>query len=130
MTTTARWQGTCHGVAHHGHALFDDGVGVAELEHPLEGHDGVLSRLGLFQVTGHKVIVDRGDAGNKLLPETVAKLAKDVDVIMGAKDSSGDLDNLKAYIDLTRDVGKDFAVLAGPLPDPQRPPGFPPSPSC
>ena len=34
--------------------------------------------------------------GNKLLPETVAKLAKDVDVIMGAKDSSGDLDNLKA----------------------------------
>ena len=51
--------------------------------------------------------------GNKLLPETVAKLARDVDVIMGAKDSSGDLDNLKAYIDLTRDAGKDFAVLAG-----------------
>ena len=51
--------------------------------------------------------------GNKLLPETVAKLAKDVDVIMGAKDSSGDLDNLKAYITLTRDVGKKFAVLAG-----------------
>lgn len=51
--------------------------------------------------------------GNKLLPETVAKLAKDVDVIMGAKDSSGDRENLKAYITLTRDVGKDFAVLAG-----------------
>ena len=51
--------------------------------------------------------------GNKLLPETVAKLARDVDVIMGAKDSSGDLENLKAYITLTRDVGKDFAVLAG-----------------
>ncbi|MDE7262026.1 MAG: 4-hydroxy-tetrahydrodipicolinate synthase [Oscillospiraceae bacterium] len=51
--------------------------------------------------------------GNKLLPETVAKLAKDVDVIMGAKDSSGDFENLKAYIELTRDVGKDFAVLAG-----------------
>ena len=51
--------------------------------------------------------------GNKLLPETVAKLAKDVDVIMGAKDSSGDMDNLKAYIELTRDIGKDFAVLAG-----------------
>lgn len=51
--------------------------------------------------------------GNKLLPETVAKLAKDVDVIMGAKDSSGDLDNLMAYISLTRDIGKDFAVLAG-----------------
>ena len=51
--------------------------------------------------------------GNKLLPETVAKLAKDVDVILGAKDSSGDLENLKAYIHLTRDLGKPFAVLAG-----------------
>ena len=51
--------------------------------------------------------------GNKLLPETVGKLAKDVDVILGAKDSSGDIDNLKAYIRETRDIGKDFAVLAG-----------------
>ena len=51
--------------------------------------------------------------GNKLLPETVAKLAKDVDVILGAKDSSGDRENLKAYITQTRDIGKDFAVLAG-----------------
>ena len=51
--------------------------------------------------------------GNKLLPETVAKLAKDVDVILGAKDSSGDIDNLKAYIRETRDIGKNFAVLAG-----------------
>lgn len=51
--------------------------------------------------------------GNKLLPETVAKLAKDVDVILGAKDSSGDRENLKAYIQQTRDIGKDFAVLAG-----------------
>ena len=51
--------------------------------------------------------------GNKLLPETVAKLAKDVDVILGAKDSSGDRENLKAYIAQTRDIGKDFSVLAG-----------------
>ena len=51
--------------------------------------------------------------GNKLLPETVAKLAKDVDVIMGAKDSSGDIENLKAYIRVTQDLDKDFAVLAG-----------------
>ena len=51
--------------------------------------------------------------GNKILPETVEKLARDVDVIVGAKDSSGDLDNLMAYIERTRDVGKDFAVLAG-----------------
>lgn len=51
--------------------------------------------------------------GNKLLPETVARLAKDVDVIMGAKDSSGDWENLKAYINLTRDLDKDFKVLSG-----------------
>lgn len=51
--------------------------------------------------------------GNRLLPETVARLAKDVDVIMGAKDSSGDFENLKAYIRQTRDIGKSFAVLAG-----------------
>lgn len=51
--------------------------------------------------------------GNKLQPETVEKLARDVDVIMGAKDSSGDRENLKAYIDRTRDLGKPFSVLAG-----------------
>jgi 4-hydroxy-tetrahydrodipicolinate synthase len=34
-------------------------------------------------------------------------------VILGAKDSSGDIENLKAYIRETRDIGKDFAVLAG-----------------
>lgn len=51
--------------------------------------------------------------GNKLLPETVARLAKDVDVIMGAKDSSGDWENLKAYIHLTQDLDKDFRVLSG-----------------
>ena len=36
--------------------------------------------------------------GNKLLPETVQALCRDVDVIVGAKDSSGDIENLKAYI--------------------------------
>ncbi len=51
--------------------------------------------------------------GNKLLPETVARLAKDVDNIVGAKDSSGDWDNLKAYIDLTKDLDKEFYVLSG-----------------
>ena len=50
--------------------------------------------------------------GNKLLPETVAKLAKDVDVIMGAKDSSGDWDNLQAYINLTRYLDMGFKVLS------------------
>ena len=51
--------------------------------------------------------------GNKILPETVEQLARDVDVIVGAKDSSGDLDNLMAYSERTRDVGKNFAILAG-----------------
>jgi 4-hydroxy-tetrahydrodipicolinate synthase len=51
--------------------------------------------------------------GNKLLPETVAKLAKDVDVIIGAKDSSGDWENLKSYINLTKELNKDFYVLSG-----------------
>ncbi|WP_394524498.1 4-hydroxy-tetrahydrodipicolinate synthase [Lacrimispora sp. JR3] len=51
--------------------------------------------------------------GNKLLPETVAKLAKDVDIIIGAKDSSGDWENLKAYITETRELEKDFYVLSG-----------------
>ena len=48
--------------------------------------------------------------GNALEPETVARLAE-IDNIVGAKDSSGNFDNLKAYIDLTKE--KDFAVLAG-----------------
>lgn len=51
--------------------------------------------------------------GNRLLPETVAKLAKDVDVIVGAKDSSGDWENLKAYIQKTKELEKDFYVLSG-----------------
>lgn len=51
--------------------------------------------------------------GNKLLPETVAQLAKDADVIMGVKDSSGDWNNLLAYINQTKDLEKDFRVLSG-----------------
>ena len=46
--------------------------------------------------------------GCSIAPETVAKLAE-IDNIVGAKDSSGNWDNLKAYIELTRD--KDFAVI-------------------
>jgi 4-hydroxy-tetrahydrodipicolinate synthase len=51
--------------------------------------------------------------GNKVLPETLAKLAKDVDVIVGAKDSSGDWGNLQSYIDLTKDLDKGFRILSG-----------------
>lgn len=48
--------------------------------------------------------------GNALEPQTVARLSE-VDTIVGAKDSSGDWDNLKAYLDLTAD--RDFAILSG-----------------
>lgn len=51
--------------------------------------------------------------GNALLPETVARLAADVDVIVGAKDSSGDWNNLQAYIRQTAELDKEFHVLSG-----------------
>ena len=51
--------------------------------------------------------------GNKLLPETVQKLCRDAENIVGAKDSSGDIENLKAYIRLTKELNKDVAILAG-----------------
>ena len=51
--------------------------------------------------------------GNALAPATVARLAKDVPNILGAKDSSGNFDNMKQYIELTSDIGKDFSVLSG-----------------
>lgn len=51
--------------------------------------------------------------GNRLLPETVQALCRNVDVIVGAKDSSGDVENLKAYIRLTKELAKPTAILAG-----------------
>lgn len=48
--------------------------------------------------------------GNALAPATVAKLAE-IDNIVGAKDSSGNFDNILQYIERTR--GKDFVVLSG-----------------
>lgn len=49
--------------------------------------------------------------GNALAPATVAKLSK-IDNIVGAKDSSGNFDNMLQYIEQTRD-SEDFAVLSG-----------------
>lgn len=48
--------------------------------------------------------------GNALEPATVVELAH-IDNIVGAKDSSGNWDNLKAYIDDTANL--DFGVLSG-----------------
>lgn len=48
--------------------------------------------------------------GNSLLPATVAKLAECKNII-GVKDSSGNFDNMKQYIEVTK--GSDFAVLSG-----------------
>lgn len=49
--------------------------------------------------------------GNAIAPATVARLAK-IDNIVGAKDSSGNFDNMLQYIELTRDV-EGFSVLSG-----------------
>ena len=51
--------------------------------------------------------------GNALAPATVARLAKDVANVMGAKDSSGNFDNMKQYIELTSGLDKGFSVLSG-----------------
>jgi len=51
--------------------------------------------------------------GNALAPDTVARLAKDVPNIVGVKDSSGNFDNMKQYIELTETLEKDFSVLSG-----------------
>lgn len=50
--------------------------------------------------------------GNALAPATVRKLAE-VDNIVGAKDSSGNFDNLLQYIEKTRAGSKPFAILSG-----------------
>lgn len=49
--------------------------------------------------------------GNALAPATVAKLAK-IDNIVGAKDSSGNFDNMLQYIEQTKDIDH-FSVLSG-----------------
>lgn len=48
--------------------------------------------------------------GVNLAPATVKRLSE-VENIVGVKDSSGNFDNMKQYIELTR--GRDFAVLSG-----------------
>lgn len=48
--------------------------------------------------------------GNNIAPETCAELAK-IENIAGIKDSSGNWDNLKGYIEATR--GMHFSVLSG-----------------
>jgi len=49
--------------------------------------------------------------GNALAPATVGRLAK-IDNIAGAKDSSGNFDNMLQYIEQTKEV-EGFAVLSG-----------------
>lgn len=51
--------------------------------------------------------------GNKLLPETVERLGKDFSNIVGIKDSSGDWENLKEYINKAKKLDKPFYVLSG-----------------
>lgn len=49
--------------------------------------------------------------GNSLAPATVAKLSR-IENIVGAKDSSGNFDNMLQYIEQTRER-PDFAILSG-----------------
>jgi len=51
-----------------------------------------------------------GKTGINIEPESVRELAK-VKNIVGIKDSSGKLDNMKAYLEVTR--GEDFSVFSG-----------------
>ncbi len=51
--------------------------------------------------------------GNALAPATVERLAKNATNIVGAKDSSGNFDNMKQYIERTTNIGKEFSVLSG-----------------
>jgi 4-hydroxy-tetrahydrodipicolinate synthase len=48
--------------------------------------------------------------GNALSPATVGRLSQ-ISAIRGAKDSSGDFDNILQYLEATK--GRDFAILAG-----------------
>ncbi|MEH7650103.1 4-hydroxy-tetrahydrodipicolinate synthase [Bacillus safensis] len=48
--------------------------------------------------------------GVSLAPETVARLSA-LPNVLGIKDSSGNIENIKAYLDVTKD--EDFVVLAG-----------------
>jgi 4-hydroxy-tetrahydrodipicolinate synthase len=50
--------------------------------------------------------------GNALQPATVGRLAREFPNIVGAKDSSGNFDNILQYIEQTRDV-ENFGVLSG-----------------
>ncbi|QQO08670.1 4-hydroxy-tetrahydrodipicolinate synthase [Breznakiella homolactica] len=50
--------------------------------------------------------------GNSLAPDTVKRLAENVDNIVGIKDSSGNFDNILQYIEGTRHV-EGFCVLSG-----------------
>ncbi len=51
--------------------------------------------------------------GNAISPALLTRLAKDVDNIVAIKDSSGNFDNMKQYIEVTANLDKDFSVLSG-----------------
>lgn len=51
--------------------------------------------------------------GNSIAPGTLIKLAKNIDNIVAIKDSSGNFDNMKQYIEVTENIGKKFSVLSG-----------------
>ena len=51
--------------------------------------------------------------GNALAPATVRRLAQSAPNIVGVKDSSGNFDNMKQYIEQTATLDREFSVLSG-----------------
>ena len=92
--------------------LYDHYVAVAKhTQYPLTEY--IQQKFGMHYTQDVILYNIPARTGNKLLPETVQALCRDVENIVGAKDSSGDIENLKAYIRLTRELDKDVAILAG-----------------
>ena len=75
--------------------------------------DGTVTLTYAIGTDGYYMMVSGDSSVYTVDGQTVQALCRDVDVIVGAKDSSGDIENLKAYIRLTRELDKDVAILAG-----------------
>ncbi len=73
--------------------------------HYKEVADNVDSPIVLYNIPAR--------TGNALAPQTVLRLAENCPNIVGAKDSSGNFDNMKQYIELTSHLGRPFAILSG-----------------
>jgi 4-hydroxy-tetrahydrodipicolinate synthase len=51
--------------------------------------------------------------GNELAPETARRIAERSDRLIGLKDSSGDLEKVRRFVAIARDVGRPFDIFMG-----------------